>query len=227
MRPTPDLSPIGALVGEKTRATMLAELLDGRALTATELATRAGVSPATASVHLSKLVEGGLLALDKQGRHRYFRLARREVARALETLAGLDPRPPARRPVPHDLRFARTCYDHLAGWLGVAVKEALVTRAFLEGRGAELDATPRGETWLRSFGVDVAAARAARRSFARLCLDWTERRPHLAGALGEALLARLLERRWLERRPAERMLDLTPAGRRGLAKELGLSIIDA
>lgn len=221
----PDLAPIGALVGEPARAAMLAELMDGRALTATELATRAGVSGATASVHLAKLVAAGLLRVEPQGRHRYFRLAGRRVARALETLAGLaTPVEAPRDAVLEDIRFARTCYDHLAGWLGVAVEEALVSERLLAREDSGYRVTARGETWMSRFGVDLAAARGVRRSFARACLDWSERRHHLAGALGEALLERFLAKRWLARRDGERTLDVSSAGRQGLERALGVRI---
>lgn len=170
MAAAPDLAPIGALIGEPSRAAILSELMDGRALTATELATRAGVSPATASVHLAKLVSGGLLAVEPSGRHRYFRLARPRVARALETLAGLTPRVPAASsggPPTDDIRFARTCYDHLAGWLGVGIRNALVEKGFLLPAGSEFRLTRKGDAWMAAFGVDVAAVRSGRRSFAR------------------------------------------------------------
>jgi DNA-binding transcriptional ArsR family regulator len=224
MASLPNLAPIGALVGDQARATMLTELMHGRALTATELAARAGVSSATASVHLAKLVAAGLLAVEPQGRHRYFRLAGRHVARALETLAGLAP--PAREELApaDDIRLARTCYDHLAGWLGVAVKEALVKERLLAIEGSEIRVTARGETWLGEIGVDVAAAREARRSFARACLDWSERRHHVAGSLGQALLEGFVRRRWLARREGERALDLTASGRRELDRRLGIRI---
>ena len=224
--PAPNLAPFGALIGERARATMLAELLDGRALTATELAARAGVTPATASVHLARLVGGGLLAVEPQGRHRYFRLKSRRVARALESLAALATTPAAGRPrgVPNELRFARTCYDHLAGRLGVALENALVRQRLLAPEGPVYRVTRGGAAWLEAFGVDVAAARQSRRAFARACLDWSERRHHVAGALGRSLLDRLVERGWIERRTGERIVDLTASGKRALARELGVTL---
>ncbi len=226
-----DLGLVGSLVGDRARATILTELLDGRALTAMELAARAGVTPATASVHLARLLDGGLLAVLPQGRHRYFRLRSREVARALETLAGLAPRPAARGHSgpgrPGELRFARTCYDHLAGWLGVAFENTLVDRKLLQPDGSAYRVTPKGSAWLVSFGVDAHAARQARRSFLRPCLDWSERRHHLAGALAQSLLDRLIDRGWLARQREERALDVLPAGRRGLRRELGIVVPDS
>ncbi|HEY7201825.1 MAG TPA: winged helix-turn-helix domain-containing protein [Candidatus Dormibacteraeota bacterium] len=221
----PDLAPIGALLGEPRRAAILAELMDGRPLTAGELAARAGVSPSTASSHLARLVQGGLLSVVREGRHRHYRLAGPRVAAALETLAALaPPSPPADpfdREVLSGLRFARTCYGHLAGRLGVAVRDRLVERRLLVPDGIEHRVTPAGEEWFAGLGVDLGAARRARRSFARSCVDWTERRPHLAGAVGDALLAALLERDWIRRRAGERAVDLTEAGARGLAATLG------
>jgi len=224
----PDLAPIGALLGDPRRSAMLAELADGRALSAGELAARAGVTAQTASAHLARLVEGGLLTADRQGRHRFYRLASSRVASALETLAALAP-PPApagrfERAVLGDLRFARTCYGHLAGRAGVAVRDRLLERGLIVPDGMEHRVTAAGEGWFSDLGIDVAAAARARRSFARACLDWTERRPHLAGALGDALLAALVERAWIRRRSGERAVDLTEAGARGLAATLDLAL---
>jgi len=216
-----DLASIGALLGDHSRARILAELLDGRALTATELGARAGVAPPTASEHLARLVGGGLLAVDVQGRHRYYRIASAEIADVLEAIGTL--RPPAAGPRPDadvvtGIRFARSCYDHLAGRLAVDLRQGLLDRRVLVADGAEHRVTPMGEAVLAGFGVDLQQARLGQRSFARGCLDWTERRPHLAGSLGAALLRRLLERGWLVRCVGSRELELTAAGRRGLAE---------
>jgi DNA-binding transcriptional ArsR family regulator len=224
----PDLAQVGALVGDQTRAAMLTELMDGRALTAGELAARAGVSPSTVSAHLTRLVEGGLVVVVRQGRHRYARLAGPRVAAALESLAWLAPAPRPRdqfeREVLSGVRFARSCYGHLAGRLGVAVLDRLVERELVLPDGIEHRVTDVGAAWFGGLGVDLEAARRARRSFARACLDWSERRPHLAGAVGDAMLTALVERGWLQRRPGERAVDLTEAGRRGLESSLGLSL---
>jgi DNA-binding transcriptional ArsR family regulator len=224
----PDLAPVGSLLGDPARATMLSELCDGRALTAGELAARAGVSPSTASAHLSRLVAGGLLAVVAQGRHRYYRLAGERVAHALETLAALAPVAAARDPFEQEvltgLRFARTCYGHLAGWLGVALRDGLLERGVLREAGAEHRVTRAGEAWFAEVGVDLAAARRGPRSFARACLDWSERRPHLAGSLGDSLLAALVGRGWVSRQPGERAVELTGAGRQALRASLGLTL---
>ena len=226
MSANPNLSTLAALIGEPTRTAMLIELMSGRALTATELATRAEVASSTASDHLAQLVRGGLLTCLAQGRHRYYRLASAEVARLIEALGALSDAPHARAPVEPELvaglKFARTCYDHLAGRLGVAVAEALVSRGLLNSESDSFRLTPAGESWLSKFGVDLAATRRAKRAYTRACLDWTERRPHLAGALGAALYSRLVELGWLERLDGERTVELTALGAAGLRAELGI-----
>jgi DNA-binding transcriptional ArsR family regulator len=223
----PALAPIGSLIGDPTRAAILTELLDGRALTAGELAARAEVTASTASSHLSKLVEGGLLAAISQGRHRYYRLASPQVAFALEALAWLAPLPIAARPFDRELlsalRFARTEYGHLAGRLAVALRDRLLEMNLIGVDGIEHYVAPAGNSWFARLGVDVEAARRAQQSFAPSCLDWSERRPHLAGALGDALLEALVDRGWIRRHAGERAVELTEAGERGLAVSLGLT----
>ena len=224
----PNLSPVATLIGDPTRSALLAQLFDGAARTAGELACGAGVSPQVASNHLAKLLAGGLLALEVQGRHRYYRLARPEVAQALEALAGLGMPEPANTPrrvelkVPPELRFARTCYDHLAGELGVAMSRALLQRGYLLEEDARFETTPEGEAWLAGFGVPITELRRSRRTFARRCLDWSERRPHLGGALGTAVLKRLLDLGWVVRIPGNRAVRLTVAGSLALERELDL-----
>ncbi|WAJ31600.1 ArsR/SmtB family transcription factor [Antarcticirhabdus aurantiaca] len=210
------------LMGDPARAAMLAALLGGQALTAGELAAEAGITAQTASSHLVRLVEGGLVAVERQGRHRYVRLASPAVAEALEGLMALAS--PAvtttatRRPRgPRDaaMRLARTCYDHMAGRLGVALADALERDGRLRlDSGAGL-VTPAGEAVFPAFGIDLAGPATARRPLCRTCLDWSERRPHLAGRLGAALLARSLELGWVARAPKSRTLAITPAGERG------------
>jgi len=224
----PSLSAVAGLIGEAARAEVLTALLADRALSATELAAVAGVSKSTLSAHLDKLLRGGLLAVARQGRHRYFRLAHADVARALESLLGVAARtaPLARgggaplRLGPSDpaLRKARVCYDHLAGELGVFVYERLVRAGGLgppsepaEGE-AFLALTARGARLFAALGIDVEALRRGRRALCRPCLDWSERRHHLAGALGGALLDRITELRWARRACHSRALVFTPAG---------------
>ena len=205
---------------------MILTLLGGEAIPAGELARRAGVSPSGASAHLRRLREGGLITQESVGRHRYFRLASAELADALESLARVAPVRPASSFRESDgtraLKHARTCYDHLAGELGVAVADALVERGVLT-RGDESFAVTRdGTRWLGSLGIDLEAIAASRRSFARACLDWSERRPHLAGALGAAVADVFFARKWIRRLPGGRAVALTTDGRAWLARELGL-----
>lgn len=215
------------LVGEPARARMLWQLLDGRALTATELAHHADVSPQSASAHLGKLVAADLLAVERQGRHRYYRFARPEVAYALEALANLLP--PARRPAerpPTGLRYVRTCYDHLAGRVAVEICQALQEREYLREAGPEFVLTPAGHAWFEALGLTPAdLVGAGRRVLARSCLDWSERRPHLAGALGAALLRQFLALGWMRCTSQARAAVLTPTGQAALYERLGLRVL--
>lgn len=227
MTGTPDLAEAVRLVADPSRAAILIALADGRALPAGELAYRAGITAQTASTHLARLVDGGWLAVERTGRHRYYRLADPTVAERLEALALIAPSRPQRLPrrsgVPEALRGARTCYDHLAGRLGVAVTAALVEQGVLAPAGQEFAVTPGGQARLAALGIDLDAARQQRRRYAYACLDWSERRPHLGGAVGAALTSRLFELGWLRRPAAGRAVALTDAGRAGLEREFGLS----
>lgn len=231
MSETLDIARVGALMGDPSRASMLMALMSGEALTATELAYRAGIALPTASGHLAQLVDGGLLAVAKQGRHRYYRLAGPAVAHAVETMSELAIEvfpTPRRRVMPEDapLRRARTCYDHLAGRLGVALAEGLVQRRVLRRADGELALVRRGsgEALLNSWSIDVAELECERRPIVRTCIDWTERRPHLAGALGAAIVDRFLETGWIRRRRDDRAVSVTPLGQRRLREELGVTI---
>lgn len=216
---------VAKLIGEPARAQMLIALLGGRAMTATELAHGANVSPQTASSHLAQMLDAQLLVLEKQGRHRYYRLASREVAAALEALMSLGPEQrKAQNAVLEPIHIARSCYDHVAGCVGVALADALQTKGWLTATETNYDVTAEGETGLTAFGIDLAALRKQRRHLARPCLDWTERRPHVAGALGAALMAQLLERQWLKKDPKERVLHLTRAGQEGLKRVFDVSV---
>ncbi len=216
----PGLSRIGSLLADPGRAAMLWALMDGSARPAGELTLIAGLSPSAASAHLARLTEGGLLALDVRGRHRYYRIATPDVAAAIEALMNIAeaaaPQPTARpaRTVPLEMRHARTCYDHMAGEVAVSVFERFVDDGLLLLEGDQLDATPEGAARLRDWGVEVGALRARRRRFACTCLDWSERRPHLGGALGAALLEAWLARGWVERASRPRVLRITPTGQR-------------
>ena len=290
-----DVVPAAALIAEPTRAAMITALLDDRPLAAGELARVAGVSPATASAHLARLLGGGLVTMIKQGRHRYYQLSGPEVAAAMEALAHLNTAPAPVRSLRESrdaaaLAQARTCYDHLAGRAGVALLEALLARGILtpapgggqpaqcgpnggaspeaggparspvdgavragsggpaaDGSGdgaapagsgspgraapqapipAGFRVTPDGIATLTSFGLNIVALERTRRRFAGACLDWTERKPHLNGALGAAVTARLLGLGWIERGVRRRAVRVTPAGREGLAATFGWSLED-
>jgi DNA-binding transcriptional ArsR family regulator len=280
-----DVVPAASLIAEPTRAAMITALLDDRPLAAGELARLAGVSPATASAHLARLLNGGLVTMIKQGRHRYYHLAGPEVAAAMEALAHLSSANPVQVRSLRESRDAaalaeaRTCYDHLAGRAGVALLEALLARGILapapggelvacgpnggapqEGNGAAangggpggngspdgahagyegrharaapqapirpeaFEVTADGMATLTSFGLNIGALERTRRRFAGACLDWTERKPHLNGALGAAMTARLLGLGWIERGTRRRAVRVTPAGREGLAATFGWSL---
>jgi len=222
----PYIAEVGALIGDPARASILVALMDGRALTATELAQIAGVSPQTTSGHLSKLAGANLLAVEAQGRHRYFRLAGPRVAEALEamTVLAVDG-PPRHRPTgPRDqaLRDARTCYDHLAGRIGVALADAFQDRDYIAPKDKDFTLTDRGRGFFEDFGIDVSSLESKRRSFARQCLDWSERRPHMAGALGAAVADRCFDIGWIKRVKDSRAVTITAPGRRGFAETLGI-----
>lgn len=228
MRPEPDLSTAAALIGEPARAAILSALLGGESMPATELAYIAHVTPQTASAHLARLVDGGLLVVTSSGRHRYYRLKNEAVARALEALARISPPPTLRnRQQSADfetLRHGRTCYDHLAGRLGVALTQALVERAVLLQADDGYTLTDAGRDWLARLEIDEARLRRGRRRFAGLCIDWSERQPHVAGALGAAIAARFFEKRWLVRVPDSRAVRLTNAGHVALYDLLGVRL---
>lgn len=228
MHAQPNLSAIAFLIGDAARASMLMALADGRALPAGELAHAAGVTAPTASSHLAKLLDGGLVAVEKQGRHRYYRLASPQVALVLEGLASIGAeRTIRRRSLGHEaerLRFARCCYDHLAGRVGVAITDQLMRRGFLSiGPDRRFEVTSTGAAWFGVLGLDVADLRAGRHGIARQCLDWTERRHHLAGPLGVELLNLLCARGWLLRARNSRKVQITPEGWVGLKEQLGLT----
>jgi DNA-binding transcriptional ArsR family regulator len=222
----PDLAAVAALIADPARASMLSALLGDVALPAGELSRLAKITPQTASSHLAKLVNGNLLSVTTLGRHRYFRLRDKSVAQALEALALVAP--PARTNSLNDslekkaLQRARTCYDHLAGSLGVGITQSLVDRGFIHHHSEAYEVTRAGEDWFNSLGIDCSQLQQKRRTFARSCLDWSERKWHLAGALGAAVLGRLLELKWIARVRGSRSVKVTDLGRHYLISEFGL-----
>jgi DNA-binding transcriptional ArsR family regulator len=226
------LSEVAALMGDPARASMLQLLMDGRAHTASELALTAGVTAQTASGHLGRMVEASLLAARAQGRNRFYRLASGEVAHAIESLMALagTRQPPASKSAAWrrdpDLRFCRTCYDHLAGQVGMVVTDALTQHGHLEPKGPrDWKLTPSGELFCTRLGVDVEGARSAQsRHFARQCLDWSERRPHISGALGSAIADTFFKKGWAERLRRGRTVRLTDSGRRALTSQFGAAL---
>ena len=221
----PNITRIAAAIGDPVRAEMLTVLMAGRALTATELATHARITKQTGSTHLRRLLDARLVAVHAQGRHRYFSIANEEVAQLLERMIGVaanantvrvhtGPREPA-------LRKARVCYDHLAGEIAVALYDALLANGVLEFRGESLVVALAGEPWLAAFGIDLDRIRSQRRPLCRTCMDWSERRNHLAGALGAALMQRMLDRGWAKRETHSRLVTFRPSGERALHQALG------
>jgi DNA-binding transcriptional ArsR family regulator len=225
MKDGPSIARIASLLGDTARAEMLTALMGGQALTATELAETAGITKQTASAHLAKLLEARLLALEAQGRHRYFRLADRDVAQLLESLMGVAYRAGAVRlkssPREPALRHARVCYDHLAGDLGVMLLDGLRERGWVgSSREGSLQVTRKGASALEAAGVAVATD--LRRPLCRTCLDWSVRRHHLAGTLGAALLQHCYAKRWAHRVEGTRVVAFTPAGERALRERFGI-----
>jgi DNA-binding transcriptional ArsR family regulator len=222
-----DLATVAALMGDAKRASMLLALLGGEELAAHELAARADATSSLASAHLAKLMDGGLLLAERRGRNRYYRLADRQIAEAIEALLTIAPQRRARglreSSRGEAIRHARTCYDHLAGELGVALTDSLERQRLIGSHDDGFPLTPVGQERLSALGIDIDALRHRRRALTRPCLDWTERRPHLAGSLGAALATRLLELNWVRRRPDTRAVIVTEAGRHRLSAELGVN----
>lgn len=228
--PGATVSEIAAAIAAPARTRMLYSLMDGRPRTSTELALLADVTPSTASIHLQHLRSQRLVSVTTQGKHRSYSLASADVAAALEALSALAGSAPGTGPqqTPSDLRVARSCYDHMAGRLGVALYDRLVALGWLSsgaaGRHRERDLTPSGASAMGALGIDVDAVRARHRRFAYACLDWSERRPHLGGALGAALLERALKRKWVVRERGGRVLRVTAHGRRELFARFGARV---
>ena len=220
------IAQIASVIGEPLRARILWTLMDGRPYTARELAIGVETTPQNLSMHLGKMLRAGLLAVEAQGRHRYYTFARPEVADVIEAIANLVP---AENVAGKDtdmvpIRFCRTCFDHLAGNVGVSVMESLLRQKLIVYRDAELDVTHKGIQWFAERGIDCTEVRKHRRAFAKACLDWTERRHHLAGSLGAALLEKMLEAHWLRRTAQSRAVVVTAKGRQMLEAHLNIQL---
>lgn len=232
---TPDLTRIATAIGDARRVAMLLLLMEGRALTAKELALGAGIEPATATAHLRRLLDDGLLAVSSQGRHKYFSLASEQVAHVIEAMLLIAPQAAGKTTARRErepIMLARYCYDHLAGELGTALLAMMLRKGWLaddaqgDAGGRMLALSAGGEKALAALGVDVAAARLRRRRFACRCLDWSERRDHLAGALGAALAQRMVALRWIERQKHSRLVSVTADGALRF-EALGLTLTQA
>ena len=222
MKEGPDIARIASLVGDPARANMLTALMSGSALTASELALEAGVSLPTASSHLSKLMDGGLLSLSSQGRHRYYGLATPQVAAMLESIMGVASSvgPKRTRPGPKDeaMREARVCYDHLAGDRAVGMFEGFVARDIVKVEGDAIVLGGNGKGFFEAVGIDTGNLQGQRRPMCRACLDWSVRRTHLAGTLGAAILDKIVAERWARREKDSRVVRFTPTGRMAFQK---------
>lgn len=216
MKDGPDIAFVAALIGDPARANMLTALMSGKALTATELAREAGVTAQTASSHLTKLREGGLVGMRKQGRHKYFSLASEDVAHLLESLMGIASGAGHLRnrtgPKDEALRTARVCYNHLAGDMGTHLFDSLMHQGYLVSGTDGLVLSGSGEAFVADLGVDLSALKKKRAPLCRECLDWSERRSHLAGSLGRALFHRFEELGWLKRDPNSRVVHFSQSG---------------
>jgi DNA-binding transcriptional ArsR family regulator len=222
MRDGPDIARIANLVGDPARANMLTALMGGTALTASELALEAGVTPQTASSHLSKLMDGGLLTLAAQGRHRYYALANPQVAEMIEAITGVAASvgPQRVRPGPRDaaMREARICYDHLAGDQAVAMLDSFVARGILKRDSDKIEVGEPGRIYFEAIGIDTKQLSAGRRPICRACLDWSVRRSHLAGTLGAAIFDKILAEKWARRDAESRAVVFSPKGKLAFAK---------
>lgn len=220
-----EISKIMALIGEPIRSTILWTLLDNRAYTATELANIVETSPQNISMHLSKLLNAELLNVESQGRHKYYKLSKPEVAFALEAIATLVPQDKHRKIFDNnsEIKFCRTCYDHLAGKIGVLINESLLKEQIIEQENKSYRVTAIGETFFNSLEINIVELKQKKRFFAKPCLDWSERKHHLSGSLGFALLQRMLDLDWIRRNENSRAITITSKGRKEISEKFKIS----
>lgn len=219
---------IATLIGDPTRASIMWTLLAGKAFTATELAITVSTSPQNISMHLTKLVQANLLVVESQGRHKYYRFARKEIAYAIEAMVSLVPPSINTKNTKTEkdsaIKHCRTCYDHLAGKVGVALTDSLLQQQLLIDTSGHFEISPEGEKWLTAFGIPLTDLKKQKRSFLRPCLDWSERKPHIAGSLATALLNKMLLEDWLRKTKDSRALIVTTKGKKELKSRLGITI---
>ena len=217
-----------SLIGDPTRASILWTLLDGRAFTATELAVSANTSPQNISMHLGKLLEADLLCVEKQGRHKYYRFSNKEVAYAVEAMANLVPKPEVslkNKPENYPpIKFCRTCYDHLAGKIGVALTDSLLEQKIIIEKNNAYEISPEGEKWFFRFGINIEEAQKQKRIFLKPCLDWSERRNHIAGSIGALLLNKMIAEDWLRKTKDSRAMIITGKGEKELLKNFKIAL---
>jgi len=218
---------ITSLIGDPVRSKIMWALMDGKAYTATELALSADTTAQNISMHLNKLVKADLLSVESQGRHRYYNYARPEIAYAIEALANLIPANDHVEKVDsgdNPIRFCRTCYDHLAGKVAVMLTDSLVNKKFIIKKDADFEISTEGEMYFKTLGIDTLQLKQQKRVFAKPCLDWTERRHHLAGALGAALLQQMIAKDWVRKTQNSRVMIVTGKGRKAFFDEFGIEV---
>ena len=219
---------IASLIGDPTRASIMWTLLDGKALTATELAIVADTSPQNISMHLTKLVQADLLCVESQGRHRYYKFSRKEIAYAIEAMVNLIPHATALKNINTEnipaIKHCRTCYDHLAGKVGVAVTDSLLQQKIIIDLNNVFELSKKGENWFADFGIDVTGLKEQRRSFLRPCLDWSERRQHISGSLAASLLDKMFLADWIRRTKNSRAIVITSKGQKAFYDHFKLNV---
>ncbi|MUK88854.1 helix-turn-helix domain-containing protein [Ornithinibacillus sp. L9] len=224
----PNVSKVASLLSDPTRSAILLSLMDGRIHPASELAFIAKVKPQTASFHLHKMLEANLISVEKHGRHRYYKLINSDVAKVIEQILSISPNSPVtslkNSREKSAIHFARTCYDHLAGYMGVQITNSLIQQGFVNKVDLNFEVTPEGSNFFREFGIDLEEQKNKRRAFARCCLDWSERQHHIAGALGNALLVKILELQWITRIPNIRAVKVTSKGKTELQKLFNINV---